>query len=182
MKLIVAISGASGAHLGIKLANSANSLGVDTSLIITQNATLSMQKENLSQKIIDSKIQIYDIDDISAAPASGSAMFDAMIVAPCSINTLAKISCGISDNLLLRAAAVMLKERKNLVLAVRETPLNTISLRQMAELASIGVGIVPPILGYYTQPSSIDEAENFIIAKWLDSLKIKHNLIRRWNG
>lgn len=181
MKLIVAISGASGAHLGIKLANSANSLGVDTSLIITQNATLSMQKENLSQKI-DSKIQIYDIDDISAAPASGSAMFDAMIVAPCSINTLAKISCGISDNLLLRAAAVMLKERKNLVLAVRETPLNAISLRQMAELASIGVGIVPPILGYYTQPSSIDEAENFIIAKWLDSLKIKHNLIRRWNG
>jgi 4-hydroxy-3-polyprenylbenzoate decarboxylase len=76
----------------------------------------------------------------------------------------------------------MLKERKNLVLAVRETPLNAISLRQMAELASIGVGIAPPILGYYTQPSSIDEAENFIIAKWLDSLKIKHNLIRRWNG
>ena len=181
MKLIVAISGASGAHLGIKLANSVSTLGIDTNLIITQNAALSMQKENLSKKI-SSEIQIYNNDDISAAPASGSALFDAMIVAPCSINTLAKISCGISDTLLLRAATVMLKERRNLVLAVRETPLSAIALRQMAELASIGVGIAPPILGYYTQPNSVDEIENFIIAKWLDTLKIKHNLIRRWNG
>ena len=181
MKLIVAISGASGAHLGIKLANTTASLNINTSLIITKNAKLSMQKESLSIEI-NKQIQIYDIDDISAAPASGSAMYDAMIVAPCSINTLAKISCGIGDNLLLRAAAVMIKERRNLILAVRETPLSAISLRQMADLAALGVGIAPPILGYYTQPSSIDEAENFIIAKWLDSLKIKHNLIRRWNG
>lgn len=181
MKLIVAISGASGAHLGIKLANTTASLNINTSLIITQNAKLSMQKESLSIEI-NKQIQIYDIDDISAAPASGSAMYDAMIVAPCSINTLAKISCGIGDNLLLRAAAVMIKERRNLILAVRETPLSAISLRQMADLAALGVGIAPPILGYYTQPSSIDEAENFIIAKWLDNLKIKHNLIRRWNG
>lgn len=181
MKLIVAISGASGAHLGIKLANTIASLNINTSLIITQNAKLSMQKESLNIEI-NKQIQIYDIDDISAAPASGSAMYDAMIVAPCSINTLAKISCGIGDNLLLRAAAVMIKERRNLILAVRETPLSAISLRQMADLAALGVGIAPPILGYYTQPSSIDEAENFIIAKWLDSLKIKHNLIRRWNG
>lgn len=181
MKLIVAISGASGAHLGIKLANTTANLGINTSLIATQNAKLSMQKESLSIKV-DSKIQIYENTDISAAPASGSAMFDAMIVAPCSINTLAKISCGISDNLLLRAAAVMLKERRELILAVRDTPLSAIALRQMADLASLGVGIAPPVLGYYTKPNSVDEVENFIIAKWLDSLKIKHNLIRRWNG
>ncbi|MCR8679712.1 MULTISPECIES: UbiX family flavin prenyltransferase [Campylobacter] len=181
MKLIVAISGASGAHLGIKLANTTLNLGIDTSVIITPNAKLSMQKENLSLDI-NEKIQIYDNSDISAPPASGSAMYDAMIVAPCSINTLAKISCGISDNLLLRAAAVMIKERRNLILGVRESPLSAISLRQMADLASMGVGIVPPILGYYTQPSSVSQIENFIIAKWLDSLNIKHNLIRRWNG
>ena len=181
MKLIVAISGASGAHLGIKLANTTLNLGIDTTLIITQNAKLSIQKENLNLQI-DNGIKIYDNSDISAPPASGSAMYDAMIVAPCSINTLAKISCAISDNLLLRAASVMIKERRNLILGVRETPLSAISLRQMADLASIGVGIAPPILGYYTNPSTIDEAENFIIAKWLDSLKIKHNLIRRWNG
>lgn len=181
MKLIVAISGASGAHLGIKLANTTLNLGIDTTIIITQNAKLSIQKEQLSVKIADGA-QIYDNSDISAPPASGSAMYDAMIVAPCSINTLAKISCAISDNLLLRAASVMIKERRNLILGVRETPLSAISLRQMADLASIGVGIAPPILGYYTNPSTIDEAENFIIAKWLDNLHIKHNLIRRWNG
>ena len=181
MKLIVAISGASGAHLGIKLANTTLNLGIDTTLIITQNAKLSIQKENLNLQI-DSGIKIYDNSDISAPPASGSAMYDAMIVAPCSINTLAKISCAISDNLLLRAASVMIQERSNLVLGVRETPLSAISRRQMAYLPSIGVWIAPPILGYYTNPSTIDEAENFIIAKWLDNLHIKHNLIRRWNG
>lgn len=215
MKIIVGISGATGSHLGIKLANHL-AKEHDISVIISAGAKNAFIKENMgmylensdpagrkqnsssensalnfsenssseNSKSIESflaeNIKVYD--DISAAPASGSALFESMIIAPCSINSLAKIASGISDNLLLRAAAVMLKERRKLVLAVRETPLSPISLEQMANLAKIGVMIAPPVLGYYSKPKSLNELESYIIGKWCDMLGVKNNLFKRWEN
>ena len=125
-------------------------------------------------------IQIWNAPEISAPPASGSALFDALVVAPCSANTLAKIACGLSDNLLTRAAAVMMKERRKLILAVRETPLSPIALRQMADLSALGVVIAPPAMGYYHAPQTLAQMEDFIIGKWLDALGLGHNLFARW--
>lgn len=204
MKIIVGISGATGSHLGIKLANHL-AKEHDISVIISAGAKNAFIKENMgmylensvlnflensssenseNSKSIESflaeNIKLYD--DISAAPASGSALFESMIIAPCSINSLAKIASGISDNLLLRAAAVMLKECRKLVLAVRETPLSPISLEQMANLAKIGVMIAPPVLGYYSKPKSLNELESYIIGKWCDMLGVKNNLFKRWEN
>ncbi|EAK0826998.1 UbiX family flavin prenyltransferase [Campylobacter fetus] len=179
MKTLVAISGASGAHLGIKLANVIASLGNDTHIIISENALISMQKEEVSEQI-DKNIRIYSNNEIWAAPASGSSKFENMIIAPCSINSLAKIASSISDNLILRAAAVMIKEHKKLVLGVREMPLSAISLRQMADLAALGVIIAPPIIGYYSGIKSLKDMENFVIGKWLDTIEIKHDIFSRW--
>lgn len=179
MKILVGISGASGAHLGILLANAICDCGYQTHAIITQNAKISMQKEEKLLQL-NKNIVTYDNNEISAAPASGSAKFEKMIIAPCSINSLAKISCGIADLLLTRAAAVMLKEGRKLILAVREMPLSAISLKQMSDLASLGVCMASPIVGYYCLPKTIEDIENFIISKWLDCLEIQHDLYKRW--
>ena len=125
-------------------------------------------------------VKIYDDLDLSAGPASGSFGTDAMIIAPCSTNTLAKVANGISDTLITRAASVALKERQTLVLGVREMPFSTIALSQMQLLSSLGAIIAPPVLGYYAGIKSLQDMENFIIGKWLDALKIENNLYKRW--
>lgn len=171
MKILVGITGASGGNLGIKLANTLRNY-VQAEVIFSPNSKITLK--------IEQGITVYDDDQIYASPASGSSKFDKMIIAPCSINSLAKISCGICDTLITRAAGVMIKERKTLILGVREMPLSTISLRQMADLSTLGVIISPPILAYYSQAKTIEELENFIIGKWLDSLGIEHNIFKRW--
>lgn len=181
MKIIVGISGASGAMLGVKLANFL-AQNHEICVIITDGAKNAFKAENSSSGILEflnDGILVYD--EISAPPASGSALYESMIIAPCSTNSLAKIACGISDNLLLRAAAVMLKERRKLVLGVREMPFSPVSLRQMSELSALGVIIAPPVLGFYNQPKSIDDIENFIIGKWCDALGVRNNLFKRWD-
>lgn len=180
MKILVGITGASGANLGVNLANMVSNLGHEVHLIISENAKISMKKESFSISV-NSNIITYQNGEIYSSPASGSSKFDKMIVAPCSINTLAKISCSLADNLITRAAAVMLKEHKTLILAVREMPFSAISLRQMSELSALGVIIAPPILAYYSNPKNLDEMENFIIGKWLDLLGIEHDIFRRWS-
>lgn len=127
-------------------------------------------------------ITFFDNQNISASIASGSFGIDKTIITPCSINTLAKISNGISDTLLTRAAAVALKERKPLILGIREMPLSTISLRQMAELSALGVVIAPPIVGLYSSDKSIDDIYNFIVGKWLDLLGIENKIYKRWQN
>ena len=130
---------------------------------------------------LQSRTVIHDDSDLAAAPSSGSFGIDATIVAPCSINTLAKIYAGFADTLITRAAAVVLKEQKRLVLGVREMPFSTLSLEHAAKLSALGAVIAPPVLGYYSGQNSLEDMENFIIGKWLDLLDIKHRIYQRWS-
>ena len=123
---------------------------------------------------------IHDDSDLAAAPSSGSFGIDATIVAPCSINTLAKIHAGFADTLITRATAVALKERKRLVLGVREMPFSTLALEHAAKLSALGAVIAPPVLGYYSGQNSLEDMENFIIGKWLDLLGLEHQIYKRW--
>ncbi len=170
MRLVVAATGASGVELGLKLVEKLPD-SVTKYLILSQNARRVLGEE--SQKH-------YSDDDIGAPMASGSFPSDAMIIAPCSMNTLAKIACGIADNLTTRTAAVMIKERRRLLLAPRELPFSAIALENMLKLSRLGVIIAPPIAGYYSGHSTVEEMEDFIIGKWFDLLGIEHSLYKRW--
>ena len=130
------------------------------------------------EEFLDEKIDIQS--NMWDAAASGSSGYEAMIIAPCSSNTLAKVAAGICDNLLLRAAAVMLKEQRKLIIAPREMPFSPLSIKHMSELSGLGVMFAPPMIAHYSKPKSLNDAENFIIGKWLDCLNIKNNLFKRW--
>ena len=130
------------------------------------------------EEFLDEKIDIQS--NMWDAAASGSSGYEAMIIAPCSSNTLAKVATGICDNLLLRAAAVMLKEQRKLIIAPREMPFSPLSIKHMNELSGLGVMFAPPMIAHYSKPLSLNDAENFIIGKWLDCLNIKNNLFKRW--
>lgn len=130
------------------------------------------------EEFLDEKIDIQS--NMWGAAASGSSGYEAMIIAPCSSNTLAKVAAGICDNLLLRAAAVMLKEQRKLIIAPREMPFSPLSIKHMSELSGLGVMFAPPMIAHYSKPLSLNDAENFIIGKWLDCLNIKNNLFKRW--
>lgn len=171
MKIVVATSGASGVNLGVKAAELLPET-IEKHFIMSENSDIVLKKEM--------NIQVHDKDDISASIASGSFGVDAMLIAPCSMNTLAKIACGISDNLVTRCAAVMLKEQKKLILAPREMPFSAIALENMHKLASLGVIIAPPVMAYYSKQQTLEEMENFIIGKWFDLLGIDNNLYKRW--
>jgi len=121
------------------------------------------------------------LDSNIAAPiASGSFEVDKMIIIPCSMNTLAKCSVGISDSLITRAFTVMLKEKREIVLAPREMPFNSIALENMLKLSKLGIIIAPPVIGYYSKQQTLEQMENFLIGKWFDLLKIDNNLYKRW--
>ncbi len=171
MKIVVATSGSSGVNLGIKTLKLLPD-GVEKHFIMTKNSEIVLDKEM--------NVKVHENEDISASIASGSFGVDAMIIAPCSMNTLAKIACGISDNLVTRCAAVMIKEQKKLILAPREMPFSAIALENMQKLATLGVIIAPPVMAYYSKQQSLDEMENFVIGKWFDLLSIENNLYKRW--
>jgi len=171
MRLVVAATGASGARFGRKVVDKLPE-GVTGYLIVSRSAKTVMRHE-------ESLEEFYD-DDIAAPVASGSFPTDAMIVAPCSMNTLAKIACGIADNLTTRAAAVMIKERRPLLLAPRELPFSAIALENMLKLSRLGVIMAPPTIAYYSEHSSVEQMEEFIIGRWFDLLGIEHSLYRRW--
>jgi 4-hydroxy-3-polyprenylbenzoate decarboxylase len=173
MKLIIGISGASGVMLAKKFISKLPK-EVNKYVVSTKNSDLVSQKEN--------NLTIFDNNSISEPIASGSFGSDAMIVLPCSSNSLAKIACGISDNLLTRTASVIIKEQKKLILCVREMPFSPIMLENMHKLSTLGVSIAPPIMGYYSKQQTLEEMENFLIGKWLDLLNIKNNIYERWNG
>jgi len=172
-KIVIATSGASGVNLGLKTLALLPS-DIEKHFIMSDNSQTVMHKE--MKNVISHKNK-----DISASIASGSFGVEAMIIAPCSMNTLAKIACGISDNLITRCAAVMLKEQKKLILAPREMPFSAIALENMHKLASLGVIIAPPVMAYYSEQQTLDEMENFIIGKWFDLLNIENDLYKRWN-
>ena len=142
------------------------------------NSRISNENFLQIEEFLDEKIDIQS--NMSDAAASGSSGYEAMIIAPCSSNTLAKVAAGICDNLLLRAAAVMLKEQRKLIIAPREMPFSPLSIKHMSELSGLGVMFAPPMIAHYSKPLSLNDAENFIIGKWLDCLNIKNNLFKRW--
>ena len=194
MKIIVGISGASSVHLGIRVANEILAAGHEVCAIISDGARVTFKSEKAWEYLSNSRIpnenflQIEEFLDekidiqsnMSSAAASGSSGYEAMIIAPCSSNTLAKVAAGICDNLLLRAAAVMLKEQRKLIIAPREMPFSPLSIKHMSELSGLGVMFAPPMIAHYSKPLSLNDAENFIIGKWLDCLNIKNNLFKRW--
>lgn len=181
MKLIVAITGASGVNLSLKFLDLLPK-EIDTYVVFSSSAKKALKHENnLSvQAINQERFTIYKEKQIDASIASGSFGADAMIILPCSLNTLAKCAVGIADNLITRAFSVMLKEKKNIILAPREMPYSPIALENMHKLSTLGVTIAPPVLGYYSKQQSLDEMENFLIGKWFDLLKIENNLYQRW--
>ncbi|MBD3790257.1 MAG: UbiX family flavin prenyltransferase [Campylobacterales bacterium] len=172
MKLVVAITGASGVELGKKFVEYLPE-DIEVHVVVSKNALAVESFEN-------KQVTLHQDDNIAASISSGSFRVDATAIIPCSMNTLAKIACGISDNLPTRVAAVALKEQKKLLLAPREMPFSAIALENMHKLASLGVIIAPPVLGYYADTQSVEQMERFIIGKWYDSLGIENNLYERW--
>jgi 4-hydroxy-3-polyprenylbenzoate decarboxylase len=170
-KIVVATSGASGVNLGLKIIKLLPQ-NIEKHLIMTQNSEIVLDKEM--------GVTLHDNSTVSASIASGSFGVDAMIIAPCSMNTLAKIACGIADNLVTRCASVMIKEHKKLILAPREMPFSAIVLENMHKLATLGVIIAPPVMAYYSEQQTLDEMENFLIGKWFDLLEIENSLYKRW--
>jgi 4-hydroxy-3-polyprenylbenzoate decarboxylase len=170
-KIVIATSGASGVNLGLKTLKMLPD-DVEKHFIMSENSHVVLDKEN--------GVITHKNENIAASIASGSFGVDAMIIAPCSMNTLAKIACGISDNLVTRCAAVMIKEQKKLILAPREMPFSAIALENMHKLASLGIIIAPPVMAYYSEQQTLEEMENFVIGKWFDLLGIQNNLYKRW--
>lgn len=173
MKIIIAISGASGVSLGLK-ALRALPESVEKHLIVSEHAEAVFTHEE--------HVTRHDDTDIAAPLASGSFGADAMMIIPCSMNTLAKTAVGIADNLTTRAAAVMIKERKTLLLAPREMPFSPIALEHMLTLSRLGVIIAPPVLAYYSQQTDLDAMENFMVGKWFDLIGIDNDLYKRWGS
>jgi len=170
MKILVCISGASGVNLGLKLYN----------LIPSQHKRY-LVLSNHAKTVFEKEENVFLNDDIAAPPASGSFGMDVTFIVPCSMNTLAKISLGIADNLITRAAAVAIKEKKKLIIAPREMPFSQIYLEHMLKLSKIqNVIIAPPVFGYYNEPETINDIEMFLIGKWFDLAGIENKLFKRW--
>lgn len=184
MKLIIAITGASGANLGLRFIQELPS-HVHAYVVLSSSAKKALKYENKKDfKSIfnQDNITLYKDKDIAAPIASGSFKTHKMIIIPCSMNTLAKCATGISDSLITRAFTVMLKEKREIVIAPRELPFSSIALENMLKLSNLGVTIAPPILGYYSSQNNLIDMENFLIGKWFDFLNIENNLYKRWKS
>lgn len=184
MKVIVGISGASGAIIGYKTLLALRAAGCETHLVVTDSAysTWEYETEMPRSRLIGAADFVYDIRDMGAAISSGSFVTDGMIVAPCSMKTLAGIVSGYSDNLLLRAADVCLKENRRVVLCPREMPLGKVHLRNLSEAAGLGCAIVPPMLTFYHRPETIDDMVSQVVGKLLLQLGIEAPELKKWGG
>lgn len=182
MRIIIAMTGATGAPLGIRLLEALGHLGVETHLVLSEwaRATIKIETDFSVAEVRALASRAYSARDLAAGISSGSFPTDGMVVCPCSMKTLSAIRIGFSDNLITRAADVTLKERRRLVLVAREAPLSEIHLENMHHLARAGAVIFPPMVAYYARPSSVDEVTNYIVGRVLDQLGVEHNLINRW--
>jgi flavin prenyltransferase len=184
-RLIIAITGATGAVYGMRLLQVLRDVpGTETHLLITDAGVLNLHQElDMNRKQVEALAHVvHNVRDVGATIASGSFQSDGMIVAPCSMKTLAAVAHGLSDNLVTRAADVVLKERRRLVLMVRETPFNLAHLRNMTAVTEMGGIIFPPLPGFYHRPQSIAEMIDHTVGRALDLFSIPHALTPRWNG
>ena len=182
MKLVIAITGASGVIYGKRLLEVLHNKKVETHLVISTAAKkiIKLELETSEKNIEKLANHVYEIDDWSSPIVSGSFKTNGMVIVPCSMKTLAGIACGFAENVILRAADVVLKEKRKLILVPRETPLNTIHLGNMLDLSKQGVIIVPAMPAFYHRPKNIEEMIDFVVGRILDQLDIQHSLYRRW--
>ena len=182
LPLIVGISSASGAIYGVRLLQAQQKNKIPTHLVISKSAAITLKEE--MDLYIDGVRALadttYSNSDVGAAISSGSFKMRGMVIVPCSIRTVSDIACGTTDNLLSRAADVILKERRRLVLVVRETPLHTGHLRSMLAATETGAVIMPPVPAFYHRPKSIDDIVNQTIGRCLDLFDIDIGLVKRW--
>jgi 4-hydroxy-3-polyprenylbenzoate decarboxylase len=183
-RLIVGISAASGAILGIRLLETLTSTPVETHLVLSESAPLTIKQETdwHVEDVLSLANVTYDTDDIGAKIASGSFATIGMVIIPCSIKTLSAVANSYTDDLLSRAADVTLKEGRPLVLVVRETPYHPGHLRLMSEAAQAGAVIFPPVPAFYIRPNSVDDIINNTVGRVLARLGIKTNLYHEWQG
>ena len=184
-RIIVAISGASGAIYGVRLLQMLRALGnVQTHLTISDAGLLNLQQElDMCRADLETMADVsYPVRDVGAAIASGSFQCDGMVVAPCSMRMLGAVANGLSDNLMSRAADVMLKERRRLILMVRETPLNLAHLRNMTSVTEMGGVIFPPLPSFYHRPQTLAEMVSHTLSRVIDLLGLPQNEAPRWTG
>jgi flavin prenyltransferase len=191
-RFIVGVSGASGVVLAARLMAALTSFGHQVELVMSQSAlytsVLELGKDfKTAAKFVGilppsarEQVTIHPIHDVGCAIASGSYPVDGMIIIPCSMATVAAIAVGLADNVLRRAADVSLKEKRPLIIVPREAPLSELHLENLLKLSRLGVIIIPPVPAWYAAPQSLEDVENFIVGKVLDSLRIEHQLYKRW--
>jgi 4-hydroxy-3-polyprenylbenzoate decarboxylase len=184
-RFVVAITGATGAVYGVQLLRRLSAIpGVETHLVISDAATLTLHQEvGLQRRDVEALAHVVHRNrEVGASIASGSFQTDGMVIAPCSMRTLAAVAHGLSDNLITRAADVVLKERRRLVMMVRETPFNLAHLRNMTAVTEMGGIVFPPLPSFYNHPASIAEMVDHTVGRVLDLLGVDNALAPRWPG
>jgi flavin prenyltransferase len=183
-RVIVGMTGATGAPLAVRVLQFLNDMEVEVHLIVSKWARATLVQEcGISTKELSHLARVvHDARDQGASISSGSFHTDGMIVVPCSMKTLAAIRCGYADNLIARAADVTIKERRRLILVARETPLSPIHLENLLELSRIGAIVFPPTPAFYNRPETIDEVLDHLAVRILDQFGLDHTAARRWSG
>lgn len=184
MKLIIGITGSTGVIYGIRMLETLKKLGVETHLIMSEwgEKCISMETEHSPEYVKSLANTTSDSKNMAASVSSGTHRINGMIVAPCSMKTLAAIANGYDDTLVARSAGVTIKEGRKLILMARETPLSAIHLENMLKLSRLGVVILPPVTEFYTNPKTIDDIVNHGVGKCLDQFDIDHDLYPRWGS
>lgn len=183
-KMIVAITGASGTIYGIRLLEALSSIGVETHLIMSDSAKITMAMEtSFTPSYVESlATEVHSAKNVGASIASGSFRTMGMVVAPCSVHTMSDIAWGSTSNLITRAADVVLKERRRLILLFRETPLHAGHIKTMAQVTENGAIVMPPVPALYSNPKSIDDIIDHTVGRVLDLFDLDNDLVKRWNG
>ena len=183
LKVVVGLTGASGAIYGFRLLEELSNAEVELFVIASKTALELLEFETgANEKKLSRFGRIYKNDEMMAPTASGSYMFDAMVIAPCTMKTLACIANGISSTLMSRTAEVALKERRKLILVTRETPLSLVDIKNMLSASEAGAVILPACPGFYHRPKTVDELVNHVVGKTMDQLGVKHDLFKRWDS
>lgn len=183
-RLIVAITGASGTIYGVRILEALKDLNIESHLVMSDSAKLTMAAEtDYKPAQIEALADfVHSAKNIGASISSGSFHTMGMVITPCSIRTLSEIATGVTSSLVSRAADVILKERRRLVLLVRETPLHAGHLRSMTQVTEYGAIVMPPVPAFYARPSSLDEMVNHTVGRCLDLFDLDNNMVKRWDG